>query len=47
MCDSSCAAGALHKVECSVLEEENFEAEIEDFEEVDDHYACVMALRWL
>ena len=47
MCDRTCANGELHRIECSVLEEENFEAEIDNFDEWDDHYACVMPLRCL
>lgn len=45
MCDLTCANGDLHRVECQVLQEENFEAEIENFDCWDDHYACVMPLR--
>ena len=45
MCDLTCAQGELHRVECDILEEENFEAEIEEFEGNDDHYACIMPLR--
>ena len=46
MCDLTCATGDLHRVECKVLEEENFEAEIDYFDCWDDHYACVMPLRF-
>ena len=46
MCDLTCANGELHRVECRVLEEENFEAEIDYFDDWDDHYACVMPLRF-
>ena len=46
LCSARCAAGELHRVECSVLEQADFEAEIEDFEVEDDHYAAIMPIRW-
>ena len=46
MCDLTCANGELHRIECRVLQEENFEAEIEYYDSWDDHYACVMPLRF-
>lgn len=45
MCDAKCSSGDLHKTECKILEEEDFEADIEDVEIKDDHYACIMPLR--
>ena len=46
MCDEQCAAGDLHKVECRILEAADFEADIEELEDKDDHYACIMPLRY-
>ena len=45
MCDKTCASGDLHNIECSVLAQADFEAEIEDFSSIDDHYACIMPIR--
>ena len=47
LCSARCAAGELHRVECRVLEQADFEAEIEDFGEEDAHYAAIMPIRWL
>ena len=47
MCDISCANGDVHRVECLILSRENFEAEIDNVDEMDDHYACIMPLRCL
>jgi len=47
MCNSFCASGNLHKIECDLLAKADFEAEIEDFSINDDHYACIMPIRCL
>jgi len=44
MCNKKCASGKLHQIECSILSKADFEAEIEDFNNNDDHYACIMPL---
>ena len=47
MCNVECARGDLHRIECQVFEEADFEAEIDDLESDDDHYAAIMPLRCL
>ena len=43
---SNLSVGEMHKTECSILSKADFEADIEDFNENDDHYACIMPLRF-
>ena len=45
MCDDRCAEGELHGMECEILTGVDFEAEVEDFNVVDDHYAAILPLR--
>ena len=45
MCDELCADGDIHAMECKIFTQVDFEAEIEDFNVVDDHYAAILPLR--
>ena len=47
MCGPLCAKGDIHKIECSIFEQADFEAEIENMNADDDHYAAIMPLRCL
>ena len=47
MCSVECEEGALHQLECQVFLRADFEAEIEDFDQLDDHYAAILPLRCL
>ena len=61
MCNSICASGDIHKIECELLASADFEveyilyfivllhlfqAEIKDYSVYDDHYACIMPIRY-
>ena len=45
MCDAKCAEGNMHAMECEILTGADFEAEVEEFNVVDDHYAAILPLR--
>ena len=45
MCDLTCEAGDLHQMECQLLTEADFEADVECEDKVDDHYAAILPLR--
>jgi len=47
LCGPACQNGDLHRIECKVFEDANFEAEIEDLNVADDHYAAILPLRIL
>ena len=43
----ACQQGPLHQQECQVLSGADFEADIEDCDAPDDHYAAILPLRCL
>ena len=45
MCDEVCAEGDIHMMECRILTKVDFEADVEDVNVVDDHYAAILPLR--
>ena len=45
MCDETCANGNIHMMECKILTQVDFEAEVENFNVVNDHYAAILPLR--
>ena len=47
LCSLACQQGPLHQEECRVFSRADFEAEIEDCDAPDDHYAAILPLRCL
>ena len=45
MCNITCAEGDVHAMECKILTEADFEADVDDAGVVDDHYAAILPLR--